>query len=345
MVKTKKLRVVSLFSGSGGMDLGFLNTGKYDIILANDIFREAVQTYEHNIGKHIVLDDIANFKGLPSADIVIGGPPCQGFSLGNPNRAMDDPRNWLFKEYIRVLHEVNPSMFVMENVQGMRTLAEGKLYEFIKKELEAAGYKIKDDVLNAVDYGVPQHRRRNFIVGVRDDLKFKYRFPAPLVYPPLQGRYMTVGDALLQPPIPKDCPNHEASKLTPLNQERLKHIPPGGAMKDIPEHLRNNSDPKRAMRRLAFQEPSPTIVHNNCDHYYHPTELRRLTIREMARIQTYPDSHVFFGSKSDQSVQVANSVPVKLASAVAESVYEALAQPVKHGQKAAQTLEETYQGG
>jgi DNA (cytosine-5)-methyltransferase 1 len=102
---------------------------------------------------------------------------------------MDDPRNWLFKEYIRVLHEVNPSMFVMENVQGMRTLAEGKLYEFIKKELEAAGYKIKDDVLNAVDYGVPQHRRRNFIVGVRDDLKIKYRFPGSLGLPSVTGSF------------------------------------------------------------------------------------------------------------------------------------------------------------
>ncbi len=340
----RKLSVISLFSGSGGMDLGFLQTAKYEIILANDIFKEAVQTYEHNIGQHIVLDDIVNFKGLPTADIVIGGPPCQGFSLGNPNRAIDDPRNWLFKEYIRVLHEVNPAMFVMENVQGMRTLANGQLYEFIKKELETAGFKIKDDVLNAIDFGVPQHRRRNFIVGIRNDLNITYRFPSPLVYPPLQGRFLTVADAILHPPIPIGCPNHEPSKLTLLNQERLKHIPQGGAMKDIPEHLRNNSDPKRAMRRLAFNEASPTIVHNNCDHYYHPTEPRRVTIREMARIQTYPDSHVFFGCKSEQSIQVANSVPVKLASAVAESVYEAMTKTLIHGQKAAKVLDEVHQG-
>lgn len=304
------------------MDRGFLDTGKYDIVLANDIFPEAVSSYRQNIGNHIEEGDVAEMRGLPSADLVIGGPPCQGFSLGNPNRAMEDPRNWLFREYVRILQEVQPQAFVMENVQGMRTLEGGRLYEAIKRELEAVGFRIHDEVLNAVDFSVPQYRRRNFIVGTRPGVR--YSFPQPQVYPPLIGKHLTVGDALLKPKIKRHAANHEAANLTPLNKERLSHIPPGGAMKDCPPHLRNNSDPKRAMRRLSYSEPSPTIVHNNCDHYYHPTEPRRITIREMARLQTFPDTFYFEGNKSKQSIQVANSVPVKLASAVAESVYSTI---------------------
>jgi DNA (cytosine-5)-methyltransferase 1 len=255
---------------------------------------------------------------LPKTDILIGGPPCQGFSTGNPGRSFDDPRNQLFKEYARILRENKPKLFLMENVSGMTTMQNGKAYELIKKELADCGYRIYTKILNAKDFSVPQNRRRVFIIGVRNDISAEFRFPQPTVDGP---NYSTVRDAILINPIPDNDPNHSIGKLTKLNAARLKFIPPGGSMKDCPEHLRNHSDLKRAMRRLDLDDVSHTIVHNNCDHYYHPVEDRRLTIREMARIQGYPDHHVFFGSKSEQSKQVGNSVPIGLGKIMAEAIF------------------------
>lgn len=314
-----KLKVISLFSGSGGLDLGFLETGKFEIIYANDFNYQACLSYTHNIGNHIICEDISKIKILPEADIIIGGPPCQGFSTANPSRSFDDPRNQLFKEYARIIKEVQPKLFLMENVSGMVTMQGGKVFELIKKELSNCGYKLSSKLLNARDYGVPQSRRRMIIIGVRNDIKSEFQFPKPTHN---ENNYKTVEDAIIKKPIPKDYPNHIIGKLTDLNLKRIKYIPEGGSMKDCPAELQNNSDLKRAMRRLDSKKESYTIVHNNCDHYYHPFENRRITIREMARLQGYPDSYVFLGSKSEQSRQVGNSVPVGLANAIAKSIYE-----------------------
>jgi DNA (cytosine-5)-methyltransferase 1 len=362
-------RVISLFSGSGGLDQGFLQTGKFRVVLANDINPHACASYRRNLGDHIVCQDIRTLVDLPPADVLIGGPPCQGFSTANPARAFDDERNWLFKEYQRILGQVRPKLFVMENVSGMRTLEGGKVFAMILAELAVAGpgYAISTRLLNAVDYGAPQVRRRVIIVGVRLDLATgargsgaeserldadagslraepgsiraefgpacaEFEFPKPTHGPAGRGPgadqprllpYGTFRDAC-SAPIPPGDPNHRPAKLTALNAERLRHIPPGGSMKDCPAELHNNSDLKRAMRRLSLDQPAYTIVHNNCDHYYHPTEHRRITIREMARLQGYPDSYVFCGSKSEQSRQVGNSVPVALARALGEAVAEFL---------------------
>lgn len=319
VVRDEKLTVVSLFSGSGGLDLGFLSTNRYEIVFANDFDKHACRTYSHNIGNHIVCDDISNLKGLPKADIIIGGPPCQGFSTANPLRSFDDPRNQLFKEYSRVLKEAKPKVFLMENVSGMTTMQNGNVFKLIKTELAQCGYKIYDKLLNAKDFGVPQNRKRIFVVGIRHDISADFIFPTPTVN---NQEYNTIRTLISEKPIPDNDPNHIVSKLTDLNKQRLKFIPPGGSMKDCPVELRNNSDNKRAMRRLSLDKVSYTIVHNNCDHYYHPIEDRRITIREMARLQGYPDNHVFFGSKSDQSKQVGNSVPVGLAKVMAESIWD-----------------------
>lgn len=313
-----KYKVISLFSGSGGLDLGFLSTGKFEIILANDYNQYACESYAYNIGKHIVHSDVAELKNLPHADVVIGGPPCQGFSTANPKRSFDDPRNHLFKEYARILKEVKPKVFVLENVSGMVTMEKGKVFKLIKKELEACGYTLFDKLLNAKDFGVPQNRRRMIIVGVRQDLNAEYSHPLPTRY---ESTFETIEDCLVYGEAPTGLKNHDVSRLTELNQKRLSYIPEGGSMKDVPEDLQNNSDPKRSMRRLTRSDVSYTIVHNNCDHYYHPTEDRRITIREMARIQGYADNYVFFGSKSEQSRQVGNSVPVGLGTAIANQVY------------------------
>lgn len=315
----EKVKVISLFSGSGGLDLGFLETGKFEIIYANDFNYQACETYTHNIGNHIVCEDISKLKNLPQADVIIGGPPCQGFSTANPSRSFDDPRNQLFKEYARIIKEVQPKVFLMENVSGMVTMQKGKVFELIRKELSNCGYNLSYKLLNARDYGVPQSRRRMIVIGVRNDINIKFEFPKPTHN---EDNYKTVGEAILNNRIPKNSPNHSIGKLTELNLKRVMHIPEGGSMKHCPPELQNNSDLKRAMRRLDSKKESYTIVHNNCDHYYHPTENRRITIREMARLQGYPDSYVFLGSKSEQSRQVGNSVPVGLGSAVAKSIYE-----------------------
>jgi DNA (cytosine-5)-methyltransferase 1 len=309
----RPIRTISLFCGSGGLDLGLLQTGAFHIALANDINEHACETYRHNIGDHVVCGDLAGLTTFPQADLVVGGPPCQGFSLANPKRAFDDPRNWLFKEYARVLQEVKPVAFLMENVSGILTLEAGRVFEMIMDGLRECGFRLQHALLNAVDYGVPQNRNRVIVVGVREDVKTVFAFPAPTINPPLFGKFATVADAILRPPPDESDPNHCVGTLTPLNAERLTHIPPGGSMANCPPSLRNGSDVKRAMRRLHPDKPSHTIVHNNCDHYYHPTEERRITIREMALLQTYPRSFRFFGTKSEQSRQVGNSVPVTLA--------------------------------
>ena len=316
-----KLSVLSLFSGSGGLDLGFLATGKFNIHLANDFDIHCCRTYEHNIGKHIVHDDIANLKNLPYSDLVIGGPPCQGFSTANPNRAFEDPRNQLFKDYARVLNEVKPKLFLMENVAGMVSMQKGKVFELIKKELSSCGYILYDKLLNAMDFGVPQSRKRMIVIGVRKDIKKQFLFPTATHS---KENYATIKEAIIDNPIPEGNANHIIGKLTDLNLKRIKHIPEGGSMIDCPPELYNNSDLKRSMRRLSRFRVSPTIVHNNCDHYYHPLENRRITIREMARLQGYSDEYTFFGSKSDQSRQVGNSVPIGLAKALAKQIYNFL---------------------
>lgn len=320
MKQRKHYKIVSLFSGSGGLDLGFLKTNQVEIVLANDINKYACDTYKENIGNHILCEDIRKLNKLPNVDILIGGPPCQGFSTANPNRSFDDPRNWLFKEYARILKEVNPSIFVLENVSGMVTLEKGTVLKLILKELSNCGYNVQYQILNAKNFGTAQNRKRTIIVGTKDTNKRKYLYPQPTINPPLFGRYLTVGDVLINKAIPTKISNHEVAKLSPLNYERIKHIPPGGSMKDCPKNLQNNSDLKRAMRRLSLDEISPTIVHNNNDHYYHPIENRRITIREMARIQGYPDNFVFYGPKSEQSRQVGNSVPIPFAYQIAKSV-------------------------
>jgi len=313
-----KYKILSLFSGSGGLDLGFLSTGKFEVVLANDYNSQACKSYAHNIGNHIICDDIANIKEVPDIDLIVGGPPCQGFSTANPARAFDDPRNQLFKEYARLIREKKPKMFLMENVSGMMTMQKGQVFTQIKKELSDCGYKLYDKLLNARDYGVPQNRRRIIIIGVRNDIKEPFIFPKPTHE---KGTFSTIEETILKKPIKKNDTNHNIGKLTELNQERLKFIPQGGSMKNCPKELQNNSDLNRAMRRLDTKKESYTIVHNNCDHYYHPIEDRRITIREMARIQGYSDKYTFIGSKSEQSRQVGNSVPVGLGKAIAKEIY------------------------
>lgn len=171
-----KLKVVSLFSGAGGMDLGFLNSG-FEIIWANDFFEDAVNSYRKNIGKHMIHGDITKISSedIPDgADVVIGGFPCQGFSVANTRRSMEDKRNFLYKEMLRVIRDKKPKFFVAENVKGLLSMEKGKVIEMIKSDFESLGYKVDARVLNAAEYGVPQARERVVIIGNRIGVENPY---------------------------------------------------------------------------------------------------------------------------------------------------------------------------
>ena len=175
----KKFRVISLFSGAGGMDLGFINAG-FDIVWANDFFKEAVEKNKKNINEDIVFGDITKIKSseMPDdIDLVIGGFPCQGFSVANTKRSMKDERNFLYKEMLRVIKDKNPKFFVAENVKGILSMEKGKVIEMIKKDFESLGYKVDARLLNAAEYGVPQARERVVIIGNRLGVENPYPTP------------------------------------------------------------------------------------------------------------------------------------------------------------------------
>lgn len=164
-----KLKVVSLFSGAGGMDLGFINAG-FEVIWANDLLEDAVNSYRKNIGKHLLKGDITKISSedIPNnPDVIIGGFPCQGFSVANTRRTTEDKRNFLYKEMLRIIADKNPKFFVAENVKGLLSLAKGKVFEMIKSDFENLGYKVEARILNAAEYGVPQARERVIIIGNR----------------------------------------------------------------------------------------------------------------------------------------------------------------------------------
>ena len=178
-MKKKKFKVISLFSGAGGMDIGFINSG-FEIVWANDFFKEAVESYKKNIGDHIVYGDITKIKSseMPDdIDLVIGGFPCQGFSVANNKRSMKDERNFLYKEMLRVIRDKNPKFFVAENVKGILSMEKGKVIDMIKKDFESLGYKVDARLLNAAEYGVPQARERVVIIGNRLGLENPYPKP------------------------------------------------------------------------------------------------------------------------------------------------------------------------
>ena len=177
-----KLKVISLFSGAGGMDLGFINAG-FEIVWANDILEDAVNSYRKNIGKHLLKGDITKISSedIPNdPDVIIGGFPCQGFSVANTRRTTEDKRNFLYKEMLRIIADKNPKFFVAENVKGLLSLAKGKVFEMIKSDFESLGYKVEARILNAAEYGVPQARERVIIIGNR--IGVENPFPARTHY-------------------------------------------------------------------------------------------------------------------------------------------------------------------
>lgn len=306
------MRVVSLFSGAGGLDLGFIKAG-HQILWANDLYTDAVKTYQKNIGNHIVCEDISKIStsDIPDCDIVIGGFPCQGFSVANTKRHVDDERNVLYKQLLRVIRDKNPKFFLAENVKGILSIGKGQVFQMILEDFKSIGYNVQYRVLNAADYGVPQTRLRVIIVGVRKDVHFEYKYPSPTNSKDgATGlpRWVSVSDALKDipdPDLPNNLPNHDYSKYKLSFNGYIGHRP------------------------LNPDMPAPTVTARGDDKggvviLPHPTAARRMSCRELATIQSFPLDYEFQGNRSSVYRQIGNAVPVLLGYAVAKqfNLYE-----------------------
>lgn len=299
------MKVVSLFSGAGGLDLGFKMAGHH-IIWANDIYEDAVETYKKNIGNHIVCKDInlINEHDISDCDIVIGGFPCQGFSVANTKRNIEDTRNQLYKQLIRVISAKKPKFFLAENVKGITNLAKGEVFKMIIDDFTNIGYKVKHQILNAADFGVPQSRLRVIIIGVRNDIDWEYVYPNPTHTKngnDKQNKWISVSEALNNIPNP-DEPNNL------LNHTYSKY--------------KLNINGYIGHRLLDPNKPAPTVTARGDNKggvviHPHPNGKRRMSCRELALIQSFPIDYEFIGNNSSVYRQIGNAVPPLLGYAVA----------------------------
>lgn len=373
---------LDLFCGAGGLTEGFRLAG-FESLYGNDVMPEAIETFRVNHPRSIpdprpiqeikpkdVRRKLAVGKG--DVDVLVGGPPCQGFSINAPGRFLDDPRNALFRFYESFLEEFEPKTFVFENVPGLLSLGNGGIFHEIVGIFAEQGYSVNAKILFAAHYGVPQERWRLIIIGSRLG---GISHPAPTHY--ALGRanfrggglmtfkldeehrnrlqpFTTVGDAIID--LPRlamgeggevleyssaplsdyatwirnptgELYNHYAARLSPQNIERMNHVPAGGSWRDIPDRFlpegmkrARKSDHTKRYGRLRYEGLSGTVL-TKCDPHWGavflPDQNRTLTVREAARLQSFPDAYRFFGSRVSQYIQVGNAVPVLMAKAVA----------------------------
>lgn len=341
------MNVIDLFCGCGGLSYGFEKAG-YNILLGIDNDSKALETFElnHKDAKSICGDittityenDIKPFTGDKPIDVIIGGPPCQGMSLSGPRR-FEDPRNRLYLSYIRLVEEIKPKAFVIENVPGLVELFNGKIKDSIIEKFTDMGYNIQYRILCAADYGVPQSRRRVVFVGVR---KGEFIYPEPV------NDIVTCEMALSDlPALENDigaeqseyisAPQNEYQELMRRNSDKVRNhiaanhsekvkkiislVPDGGNYKDLPEEYINSRNFHVAWTRFASQKPAPTIDTGH-RHHFHYKFNRVPTVRECARLQSFPDDFIFLGNKTQQFRQVGNAVPPLLAQCIAKSLKE-----------------------
>tara|TARA_Y100000590_G_scaffold349673_1_gene401256 strand:+ start:1044 stop:2129 length:1086 start_codon:yes stop_codon:yes gene_type:complete len=355
----KKYKVVDLFAGVGGLSYGFYKNKNFEIVAANEILPDMAKAYELNHKnvkvynkdiKDFSLDDLNKDFNINRGDIdlVIGGPPCQAYSTVG-KRLLDDPRGQLFQEYFRILKELNPKVFVFENVKGLLSMDKGRLLYHIISLFESLGYSVKYKVLNAADYGVPQIRERVIIVGHKLNSDFEYpekKFKSSLEYLTLEdaiGDLPFIGVDSSSDSYSKPALNNYQLQLrstsdrftdhsSPKNNQKLvelmKALPDGGTPLDISEDLRPRSGFKNTYSKLWWKKPSTTITRNlstpSSSRCIHPKANRPLTTREGARIQSFPDDYVFYGSRSSKNLQIGNAVPPILSSYLADSVFNLL---------------------
>ncbi len=366
---------LSLFCGAGGCSLGFKQAG-YEILLASDIDKAAISSYRTNFPetncieadiRHLDFNKILRRLGLVvgELDILIGGPPCQGFSTAGL-RFWNDPRNSLLKQYIYALQTIKPKWFLMENVEGLLTSDKGRyIYEAVKAFIEW-GYQIRIEKVYAQEYGVPQRRKRVLILGNRLGIDFKFPEPKIGAYGKI-FRYsgVTLRHTITGFPKPSDSnqeklvytspamsswekylrgtarevTEHFLPNMTDLQLRRIRSLKSGQTMKDLPIDLQHESFKKRAnrrvmdgtstekrggppsgLKRLFFDEPSLTITGAATREFIHPDEDRPLTIREAARIQSFPDDFLFSGTSSVKIQQIGNAIPPLISYIVAKHI-------------------------
>jgi DNA (cytosine-5)-methyltransferase 1 len=310
MVNNGKLKAISLFSGCGGSDYALVRLG-YQIVWANDIWRTACDTYKENLNTpKIECGDIRDFQKFPRADLLVGCYPCQGYTQGGKRNWKGDDRNYLYREFDRVLRRVEPRGFVVENVNGM---VFGQNHDLLANQLtryRAAGYRVKWAVLNAKEHGVPQNRRRVFLVGVRSDQKFEYHFPKPTHGPGTRKPYATQEQAIGSlPKWPDGEFNTEPFHWYYLSRKR--RYPWGKPSPCIVGHWRH----------VPLHPSSPPLRRIDTDHWRFTREgkARRLAYLECAALQGFPKSWVWkHGSVRDRFQMIGNAVPPPLFRAVVE---------------------------
>lgn len=344
------LNVIDLFAGCGGLSKGFMDAG-YNIIIGVDNDQAALNTFERNhkgakglnadLAKQETFDEIIKIAKNNTIDVIIAGPPCQGFSLTGP-RNFDDPRNKLYLAVIEMVKQYKPKGFIIENVPGMARMYKGEVMNEVLRRFRKIGYNIECKILCAADYGVPQLRHRLIFMGIREDIGMPI-FPEPIFTP---DNYRTCRDAISDLPTrlkelgkeedsyesePKteyqkimrgNCTilhNHVATNHKQFVKDTIALVPEGGNYKDLPAGWGESRKFHMAWTRLHGSKPSRTVDtgHRNIFHY----ELNRIpTVREDARIQSFPDDFIFTGTKTQQSRQVGNAVPPLLGKVLGEQL-------------------------
>ena len=352
MPGSKSPTVLDLFSGAGGLALGFKRAG-FETIAGIDNDAASLETFALNFPNSLTIcEDLSSvsselalfFKSLKGkVDVIVGGPPCQGFSIAG-KRIIDDPRNSLYRHYIETVEVIKPKYVVIENVPTIRTMGDGKVANAITQDLEDLGYEVRVMTVNASDYGVPQNRKRAFFIAKKGS--------APVVFPdPITpvtklttkdaiGDLPLVEDYFDNLPIPysskakndyqvrmrkgsKQLFNHWSVAHTEQTKSIIALVPDGGNYKDLPKRLQNTRRVNIAWTRMASYLPSFTIDAGH-NHHFHYKANRVPTVRECARIQSFPDTFVFLGNKTSQYRQVGNAVPPLLAEVLAKRILKDL---------------------
>lgn len=345
----KSFSVADIFCGCGGLSFGFSRNQNFNILWANDIDKEAILSYKKNhpqtqtfccdIAK-LKKEDIAHFGSI---DVLLGGPPCQSYStLGK--RKMDDRAN-LFREYLRILELVRPKIFVFENVVGLLSMKKKQLFSHICREFEKTGYLVQHSVLNALYYGVPQIRERVIIVGISNHFSHPFVFPKPNT-----ERIITLKEAIGDLPQIKSGENgdhlgylfeanndflkfvqkkqslteHESPKNNPKLIAIMTTLQDGQTKDDLPISIRPKSGYANTYAKMWWNAPAPTITRNfstpSSSRCIHPRDSRALSIREGARLQSFPDDYIFYGSSTSKKLQIGNAVPPLMSLALSDSI-------------------------
>ncbi|WP_304167781.1 DNA cytosine methyltransferase [Lonsdalea britannica] len=366
MGKINKLKVIDLFCGAGGLSCGFIKGemgAHFESVLALDNDKAAIRTYNANFGEHGIVANIEEWiaeNRIPDADIVIGGPPCQGFSLLNKNRK-GDHRRALWEPYMDIIEMSSASLFVMENVPGLLSSDE---FEDICVRAENMGFLLLNpSVLNTADYGAPQTRKRAIAIGIKKERFLLDDIP---IFPPVQSHqnpdkgadlpaWLTVRDFIGDLPEPvgtevRDLPPpldlHFGRNPTALSQERYRAVPVGGNRFDLQKNrpditpacwIKKTSGGTDLFGRLWWERPSVTIrtefFKPEKGRYLHPEQHRPITHREAARLMSFPDEFVFMGSKTEIARQIGNAVPPVFAQKIAAYVLNLMECLIQNGEK------------